>query len=257
MILSQKSSSFKITSHFISYVNLSPNHRVGAFTTLHPDGWENPPEKIAHQPAAPLKYLSSEDLSALNLQAIPLERIVMAQQTHSNHVRYVTEPGYYRDTDGFFTDVPGLYLIIRTADCAAVMINFPEVPAIGIAHAGWRGLHRRIVPRVIRAMQERWPVPGSGIRVAVSPMIRKCCYRVGEDLRVVFAEPFFTRRGGADFLDLEGVLREQLAALEIPEKHISFAPFCTACSGMGLLSFRKHKTDRRMVNAVYIKGEPL
>ena len=48
------------------------------------------------------------------------------------------------DADAYITAEKHLPIAIRTADCVPVLIFDPLTPAIGLAHAGWKGTQRRI-----------------------------------------------------------------------------------------------------------------
>lgn len=43
------------------------------------------------------------------------------------------------DTDGMVTDIPGINLVIYTADCMPVSFYDPVKKVIAVAHSGWRG----------------------------------------------------------------------------------------------------------------------
>ncbi len=213
----------------------SPSHRFE----------ENVPELFQ-------EYIASADRKLLNSLDLPLQKLVLGQQVHGKEVRYVTRPGVYPQTDGFYTDRQEIYLTIRTADCAAVMVAFPEIPAVGIAHMGWRGARAEIVPNLIRQMLARWQVSPSSIQIAVSPFIKSCCYEVGAEFETYFDRQFLVYRDNQRFLDLEKFLIFQLLSLNISTSQIHMVPHCTACSSLPLYSFRRSKTTKRMFNIIYI-----
>lgn len=75
--------------------------------------------------------------------------LACAKQAHSDCVRYADE-GYIgrgalsdessvADTDAFITDKKNIPLAVFSADCLAIFLYDPQGPAIGLAHAGWRG----------------------------------------------------------------------------------------------------------------------
>nr|NIV10922.1 hypothetical protein [Fodinibius sp.] len=74
--------------------------------------------------------MSDESIAWLTSQQIDPGRTVLARQVHGADVMYATEPGIYNQPDGFFTDKSGIHLIIRTADCAAVLVSIVEIPAV-------------------------------------------------------------------------------------------------------------------------------
>lgn len=198
--------------------------------------------------------LSGEALAWLKHEKIPLSNLALARQVHGAKVRYVAEPGLYKGVDGFFTDREDLYLTIRTADCAAVMISSTETPLVGIAHAGWRGARGNIVGELFQSMNTQQPLDTGLLKAAIAPHIKKCCYNVGEEFRDFFPSESLQRQAGKLYFDLEKVILAQLQQQGILRQNIAVTPFCTACSSLPLHSFRKQKTAKRLLNLIAIKG---
>jgi copper oxidase (laccase) domain-containing protein len=74
-------------------------------------------------------------------------RTVFSKQVHRDGVKVVAESdagyGLFRDidyeADALVTNVPGMTLVIFSADCVPVLLFDPVRRCIGAAHAGWRG----------------------------------------------------------------------------------------------------------------------
>ena len=64
--------------------------------------------------------------------------------------------------------------------CVPLMILDPVVPAIGLAHAGWKGTVLRIGAKTIKMMEGR--APGKDCLVRIGPSIGPCCHEVGEQV---------------------------------------------------------------------------
>ncbi len=110
------------------------------------------------------------------------ERLTLNRQEHSAavhraHAGRRGEPG-----DGLWTDEPAVPMAALGADCVLIAVARAngESPALGVLHAGWRGLLEGIVASAVAGL-------GGGRKAAVvGPAIGPCCYEVGEDV----AEPF-------------------------------------------------------------------
>ena len=92
----------------------------------------------------------------------------------------------YDHCDGLWSDEPGRAMLLLTADCLPIAVARADGPgpAVGILHAGWRGLLDGIVAAGVRAL-------GRGrIAAAIGPSIGPCCYEVGEDVATPFREAF-------------------------------------------------------------------
>ena len=101
-------------------------------------------------------------------------------QVHGADVVVVAEPGGGAGSvaDGAVTAAAGAVLALHTADCAPVVVVGKG--AVGVAHAGWRGIVAGVVGEVVQAMRT---LPGcsgeSEIRAVVGPTIRPANYEFG------------------------------------------------------------------------------
>lgn len=234
----------------IHYLSLASNENISGITSLAGKTLLSAPAPLPH----PYRGLIDDEAQHwLAQESIPVSRLALARQVHGATVRRVSRAGIYADTDGFFTDRPQLSLAIRTADCAAVLLSFPQVPAIGIAHAGWRGARVNIVGRLLEEMFRHWPVDPASVQAALSPHIKACCYQVGAEFGEFFPAEVLYRRGEMLYFDLEKTLLNQLAQQQIPAENITVAPFCTVCAPIPLHSYRRDKTTQRLFNLITIE----
>jgi YfiH family protein len=175
----------------------------------------------------------------------------MAWQRHGATVtraeaRGIVMPGtVYDHCDGLWTDEPGRAMLLLTADCMPIALARAEgeQPAVGILHAGWRGLLAGIVAAGARALTSR------GLVAAIGPSIGPCCYEVGEEVAAPFREAF-----GADVvrdgkLDLWTSAERALRAAGVDR--VQRLDICTACHGERFFSHRRDagKTGRQGVIA--------
>jgi hypothetical protein len=77
-------------------------------------------------------------------QALRVERLISATQVHGVKEAVITgghvvPPGEIPEADILITAQPGLGLVIKQADCQAVMFYDPEHRVVAHAHCGWRG----------------------------------------------------------------------------------------------------------------------
>ena len=116
-------------------------------------------------------------------------RLAMNFQRHTTLV-HRARPGSRGDVvgDGLWTDERDVPMLALTADCLPIALARTNGagPAIGVLHAGWRGLLGGITDAGVAALG------GASVAAAIGPAIGPCCYEVGEDV----AEPFRARFGG-------------------------------------------------------------
>lgn len=88
---------------------------------------------------------------------IPYDNFVSAMVTHGSRVAVVTDVNekFYPETDALVTREKGVYLSVTTADCFPVVFYDEHSGVTGVAHAGWRGIIKEIIPNTIAVMQEQ------------------------------------------------------------------------------------------------------
>ena len=193
---------------------------------------------------------------------------VIMRQLHSDVVHKVEAASAGTlEGDALMTDVPGLLLVIRTADCLPALLVDEAKRAVAAVHCGWRGTGMRILEKAVRAMGEAYGSTPAGLKAALGPCIGAACYEVGPEVResflaAGFPERVFAVRGdvpgvrvpglkGKFLLDLRAANAWLLGALGVKEENI-FNPgaVCTHCDPR-LLSYRRFPADpRRMYNFI-------
>ena len=168
--------------------------------------------------------------------------VVRLKQVHGGAILNVTQPPapdqVWEGYDGAITDQPGIFLTIRTADCAALGLYDPVHRAIGVAHVGWRGLAALLTQRLVDAMARRWDTQPADLRVMIGPLIGPCCYEVGPEFVTRF--PAWVRQHGARrTLDVRAGIRAQLAAAGVAAERVHDSGVCTACQVEHFHSYRR------------------
>ena len=102
----------------------------------------------------------------------------LPRQTHTDHVVQVSAYGRPKDTDAVFTNVPGLCLAVKTADCIPVLLYDHHLRFIAAIHAGWRGTVQNIVGKTIQAMGSQ----GTHLSAIIGPGISQQSFEVGDEV---------------------------------------------------------------------------
>jgi YfiH family protein len=193
---------------------------------------------------------------------------VIMRQLHSDIIhRLAAAPDDKLEGDALLTNIPGLLLVIRTADCLPVLLVDPENRAVAAVHCGWRGTEKRLLEKAIKAMSETYGSRPSDMLAALGPCIGAACYEVGPEVRKAFLEAgfperLFVERGklpaiqiphyeGKYLLDLREANLWLLREAGVPKSRVfNSGPVCTHCEPR-LLSYRRHPADpRRMYNFI-------
>jgi len=113
------------------------------------------------------------------------EAMTTTWQVHSNRIVRATRAnagGMIDKADGVVTDVPGLPITQRYADCTPVLVYDPRRHAAGVAHAGWRGTVAGVASALVQAMVEQFDSDPADLVAAIGPAIGPCCYEVGQEV---------------------------------------------------------------------------
>lgn len=189
---------------------------------------------------SPTSFLARRFANALTLDGTP---IVRASQVHGDTaavVRKAPLAGSVHDAgkcDILITDLPGVALVVQTADCVPILLTSPR--AIGAVHAGWRGSARNAAGAAVTSLAGLGAEPGS-LSAWLGPSIGSCCYEVGGEVAAPFAGEFLRPScDGRYRLDLRAVNRAQLEAAGVLPENISTHPACTRCGGEKFASYRR------------------
>ncbi len=188
---------------------------------------------------------------------IPVFRFTIADQTHSGNVTIVTADMKGRgsqeradsipDSDGLVTNVHGICLLAMMADCVPILLYDPVQVVIGLVHAGWRGITRKVARNTIARMQREFGSKPGDIIVGIGPSIGPCCYEIGEEVETAVKMTFdktnklLLKKVNRDkkHLDLWKANIDQLESIGILQENIESSGICTSCESETYFSFRK------------------
>lgn len=199
-----------------------------------------------------------------------VQRAVLSRQVHRSDVRRVTavdcgkglwQPQDYDSADALVTDVPGIPLIVFSADCNVLLLHDPVRRVIGAAHAGWRGTAAGIAAETVRVMTEDYGCDPADLRAAIGPAIGPCCFETDGDVPAALrdalggaVEPFISWNGRKYHIDLKSVNALWLQNAGVT--HIDVCPDCTYCLSDLYWSHRRTGLSRGEQAAVIcLKGE--
>jgi len=174
------------------------------------------------------------------------------KQVHSDVVHFIDEmPQQKLRGDAAVTRLPGLLLVIKTADCLPVIMVEEKKRVIAAVHCGWKGTSQGVLEKVVMGMKERYGADPAAILAAFGPCIGGECYEVGEDVRRAFAEPNLpaslfrpiTGRSGKYLFDLLSANRLQLLKLSVKAKNIFSLDICTHCNP----NYPSYRRDREAI----------
>jgi len=148
----------------------------------------------------------------------------------------------------------GTVCAVLVADCMPVLLADAAGTAVGIAHAGWRGLCAGVIDATLEALG----VPAGRVLAWLGPAIGPRAYEVGEDVRAAFLArvpgsdaAFLPARPQHWLLDMYALARLQLARRGV--QRIYGGNFCTHSDARRFYSFRRDRTTGRMAALVWLE----
>jgi YfiH family protein len=183
------------------------------------------------------------------------------EQVHGTHVvdadKIPVGSVFSPEGDAAVTMQPGRVLAIMTADCLPVVIADAQGVALGVVHAGWRGLAAGVLESTLNALRER--VPADAVwRAWVGPAISQPHFEVGADVFRAFvnsdpdtARYFLEERGSMKWrADLPGLARHRLQRAGVAR--IELSGLCTYAEQSEFYSYRRQNPTGRMATLAWL-----
>jgi YfiH family protein len=191
---------------------------------------------------------------ALSLPGEPL----WLEQVHGTTVldadrfdRQAAAPAPPPRADAAVSRTPGTVLAVLVADCLPVLLAARDGAAIGVAHAGWRGLAGGVLEATVGALAADGP-----LQAWLGPAIGAAHFEVGTEVRAAFvahdpaaAQAFEINARGRWQADLTALARARLAALGV--ECVTAEASCCYAEPLRFFSFRRDGVTGRMAALIW------
>ena len=121
--------------------------------------------------------------------------VIQGHQVHGSRVAIVDRQDMTREDlegyDALVTNLPGVSIGVRTADCVPILLYDPGNRVIAAIHSGWKGTVQMISRKVIGILEDRYETKPSDLQAAIGPCIGPESFQVGEDVAAVFKDAGF------------------------------------------------------------------
>jgi YfiH family protein len=158
---------------------------------------------------------------------IPLDRVVMQKQIHSDNVNIVKEACFIDGSDALITNERDLFLAISIADCIPVFLYSPEKGVIAGIHSGWKGTENKIAAKALERMKSEFNVDVNDVIAYIGPGISVENYEVSKEVAERFDEGSYKIIDGKYFLDLKKDIYEQLISAGVKKENVEVSQHCT------------------------------
>ncbi|OBH15029.1 peptidoglycan editing factor PgeF [Mycolicibacter sinensis] len=183
------------------------------------------------------------------------DRLVWMNQVHGDHVELIDGP---RDTpveatDALITAVPGLAMVVVTADCVPVLMADARAGVVAAVHAGRVGAQHGVVVRALEGMLAAGAQVGD-ISVLLGPAVSGPHYEVpaamADEVEAALPGSRTLTSAGTPGLDLRAGIARQLKERGVAA--IDIDPRCTAADPQ-LFSHRRDGRTGRLASLVWLE----
>ena len=178
---------------------------------------------------------------------------VWLKQVHGSKVVDLDLHRQSLEGDAAITRKTGTVCVVRAADCMPVFLTDEEGSAVGVAHAGWRGLCGGVIEATLDALRLAPARTLAWLGPAIGPRV----YEVGDEVRAAFLArdgdavmAFAPSPAGRWLLDLYAVARQRLAKRGVAK--ISGGGFCTYSDPARFFSYRRDGSSGRMAALIWL-----
>ena len=189
-------------------------------------------------------------LRYFNLPSAP----VWINQTHSKMSVDADSISSIVDADASYSKKIGTVCGVLTADCLPIFVCNKEGTAVGIAHAGWRGLVDGIIESLIKSFDSN----AEDLIVHLGPAISQLSFEVGVEVKSQYLsknknfENCFAYLNNKYYLDLYDAARVTLKSLGVCL--ISGGDRCTYKESGQYFSFRRDgQSSGRMAHLIWME----
>lgn len=237
---------------------------VRALITTRAGGVSEGPFSAAGTGGMNVGLKSGDDLAcvrenrALLRQCLP-EEPRWLQQVHGAAVAFVDDGDAAAPADAAVSLRHGRVCVVSVADCLPVLFADREGRAVGVAHAGWRGLAAGVLQATARAMRARLRDPAAELLAFLGPAIGPQRFEVGGEVldamraRLPQAEAAFAALpSGKHLCDLFALARMALAQAAVTR--ISGGGVCTHSDPQRFYSFRRDRITGRHAALIWLQS---
>ncbi|MCG6951013.1 MAG: peptidoglycan editing factor PgeF [Betaproteobacteria bacterium] len=179
------------------------------------------------------------------------------RQVHGRNVLFAEQvAAAEHEADASVTTRPHRVCAVLVADCLPVLLADERGEAVGVAHAGWRGLASGVIESTVAA----FPCAPTRLVAWLGPAIGPKVYEVGDEVRAAFlvhdaaaASAFVPTRPGHWLADLYALARQRLSACGV--RQVGGGGFCTYSETERFFSFRRDRITGRMAALVWLETD--
>ncbi|MCL2154770.1 MAG: peptidoglycan editing factor PgeF [Leptospirales bacterium] len=191
----------------------------------------------------PNSKIREEEKKILNsITGVDSKNIIMLNQIHSDRIIHVVDNPiedlpFIGDGDGLLTNLRGVLLVIRTADCVPVFLYDQKQKILGAVHSGWKGSVLNIAGKCIIEMIDKYASNPLDIKAFILPSIGPESYEVNDDVANLFPANRINRDNKL-YVDLWAAVEDSLKKSGIKNDNIYNTKICNRINHVDFFSHR-------------------
>lgn len=185
-----------------------------------------------------------------------VKKFVVCRLAHGISVRQVHARDDQRvqwGADALVTKDKNIFCGLTVADCLPVFFSDESHGVVGLAHAGWRGIVSGLIPATLKELMA-CGAKHENIKIEVGAGIHECHFEVKKDVLPRFSlyPRHIKTRYNRHFIDLYGVVQDQLLLGGILQENIRLSDECTFCLPQKYFSYRRDHSNPPEAMLAYI-----
>jgi polyphenol oxidase len=184
--------------------------------------------------------------------ALPVEPCWLTQVHGNNVIAAAQAFELPPSADASVTDQPNVVCTVMTADCLPVLLCDRAGHHVAAVHAGWRGLHNRIISATVKHL----PVAPTNLLAWLGPAIGPAAFEVGADVHAAFvdldpayAAVFTVKDAQHWWMDVYAAARLELSQLGVTA--VYGGDLCTFQDAARFYSYRRDGVTGRMASLIW------
>jgi polyphenol oxidase len=255
----QDSSTPPVEIPFLQFPGLSRIHGLRHAVYTRRGGSSRPPYESLNISSAVGDQGSHVGVNLKRIQqAFGAPRLQEMTQIHGENIRMLVgaHEGNPQNNappaDAMVTDIEGVALMVKQADCQAVMLVDPARKVVGTVHCGWRGNVANLPAKVIERMKTFLGCSPGEMRAGVGPSLGPCCAEF-TSYKALFPAHFTRFMVRKNYFDLWEITRSQLLEAGLKKDNIEIAGICTRCRTDLFFSYRGEGTTGRFATLIMLE----
>jgi len=188
------------------------------------------------------------------------DRVIYMNQQHGDTIISFKEglsevPEQVYEADALITDIPGMAIMVKQADCQGLILFDPLKKVVAVVHSGWKGSVKNIPGKTVEKMCICFGSNPKNIHAAIGPSLGPCCSEF-ITYEEIFPPHFKDFMHGNAHFDFWAITEKQLMDSGIKKENIEKAGICTRCNTGLFYSYRGEGITGRFATVAMIKKHP-